>query len=64
MNLTITNSQTLYKPREKSDKEKMSSAKTAQFRQQLGEKKEYCRIFFFVEQIETFSAEEQVYGCC
>ena len=64
LNLTSTTSQTLYKTREKSDKEKMSSAKTAQFRQQLGEKNEYCGFFFFVEQIETFSAEEQVHGCC
>ena len=63
LNLTNTTSQTLYKTREKSDKEKMSSAKTAQFRQQLREKTNIVG-FFFVEQIETFPAEEQVYGCC
>ena len=46
LNLTSTTSQTLYKTREKSDKEKMSSAKTAQFRQQLGEKTNIVGFFF------------------
>ena len=63
LNLTSTTSQTLYKTREKSDKEKKSSAKTAQFRQQLREKTNIVG-FFFRRLDRNFFVEEQVHGCC